>query len=81
VHSTLPSAPPGPLMMLITPLGTLDLATISASASADSGVSLAGFRITLLPISAAIEIFHIPIVNGKFQGTMPTHTPIGSRRT
>jgi hypothetical protein len=68
-------------MTLITPFGMSDSATSFASASADSGVSLAGLRITLLPINAAIVTFHIAMVKGKFQGTMPTHTPIGSRRT
>jgi hypothetical protein len=80
-QSTLPSVPPGPVMTLMTPFGMGDSATILASASADSGVSLAGLRMTLLPMRAAIVTFQRAIVNGKFQGTMPTQTPIGSRRT
>jgi hypothetical protein len=80
VHRASPIVPPGPLMMLITPLGMRDSAMMRASSSADSGVSLAGFSTTVLPMSAAMVTFHMAIVNGKFQGTMPTHTPIGSRR-
>ena len=33
------------------------------------------------PITVAMVIFQTAIRNGKFQGMMPTHTPMGSRRT
>ena len=45
----------------------------------DSGVSLAGFRITVLPMASAGATFHVAIAKGKFHGTIRPQTPRGSR--
>ena len=46
-----------------------------------SEVKLAGFSTTQLPAAIAGAIFQPAMRNGKFHGTMPLHTPNGSRRT
>ncbi len=43
-----------------------------------SGVSSAGLIITEQPAAKAGAIFHTAIIKGKFQGTTPATTPIGS---
>ena len=45
----------------------------------DSGVSSAGLTTTVQPQASAGAIFHMPIMSGKFQGTMAATTPTGSR--
>jgi hypothetical protein len=52
-----------------------------ASAMRLSGVFSSGLMTTELPAASAGAIFQRPRTSGKFQGTIPTHTPIGSRRT
>ncbi len=44
-------------------------------------MKLAGFSTTQLPAAIAGAIFQPAMRNGKFQGTIPEHTPKGSRRT
>ncbi len=46
-----------------------------------SGVFDAGLSTTLLPIASAGASFQTAITSGKFHGTMPAHTPTGSRST
>ena len=46
-----------------------------------SGVSLAGFSTMELPMMSAGATFHTAIMNGRFHGMMPAHTPMGSRLT
>ena len=52
----------------------------SAMISAVSGVDVAGFRTMLFPMMIARPIFQKAMLAGKFQGTMPTQTPMGSLR-
>ena len=80
VQRTLPSSPPGPVITLTTPSGRLAALAASAMMSAVRGVADAGFSTTVLPMASAGPIFQKAIFMGKFQGTMPTHTPIGSLR-
>ena len=51
----------------------------SATRSIDSGVSSAGLTTTVQPQANAGAIFHMPIISGKFHGTMAATTPTGSR--
>ena len=44
-----------------------------------SDVSSAGFSTTVQPQAKAGAIFHMPIISGKFHGTMAATTPMGSR--
>ena len=44
-------------------------------------MKLAGFNTAQLPAAIAGAIFQPAMRNGKFHGTMPVHTPNGSRRT
>ena len=62
---------------LTTPFGTPARSRISTIASAVSGVSLAGFKITVQPAARAGPIFRVAIAAGKFQGVIKSETPIG----
>ena len=64
-------------MTLTTPLGTPACSRRSATASADSGVSDAGFNTTVQPAASAGAILRVAIAAGKFQGVTSTETPIG----
>ena len=66
-------------MTLSTPGGRPTSCAISASASAVSGVWLAGLMITVLPHASAGATFHAVSSSGKFHGTIAATTPIGSR--
>ncbi len=44
-----------------------------------SGVSSAGLTTKVQPQASAGAIFHMPIMSGKFHGTMAATTPTGSR--
>ena len=70
---------PGPVMTFSTPGGRPDSSAISPSASAVSGVWLAGFRMTVLPHASAGATFHAASSSGKFHGTIAATTPSGSR--
>ncbi len=50
-----------------------------ASATASSGVLLAGFHTTVLPAARAGAIFHAGIWIGKFHGVITPTTPSGLR--
>src|SRR6201999_3191664 len=63
---------------LITPAGMPALAARKASASADSGVSSAGFETTVQPEARAGAIFRASMAIGKFHGVMAAATPTGS---
>jgi hypothetical protein len=52
----------------------------SAMMSAVSGVTDAGFKTIVFPMMMACAIFQDAMLIGKFQGMIPTQTPIGSRR-
>ena len=47
--------------------------------TASTGVSLAGFQITVLPQMSAGNIFHAGMAIGKFHGVIAATTPNGSR--
>ncbi len=64
-------------MKLTTPFGTPARSRISIIASAVSGVSLAGFKITVQPAASAGPIFRVAIAAGKFHGVIKSETPIG----
>ena len=77
--SACPTFEPGPVMTFNTPAGSPTSTAISPSASAVSGVWLAGFRMTVLPQASAGATFHAASSSGKFQGTIAATTPTGSR--
>ena len=54
--------------------------TSSASRSAESGVSSAGFSTTVLPQASAGPSFQLAMLSGKFHGTISPTTPSGSRK-
>ncbi len=76
-----PALPPGPVMRLTTPAGMSASSHAFTISIADSDVKLAGFNTAQLPAAIAGAIFQPAMRNGKFHGTMPVHTPNGSRRT
>ncbi len=62
---------------LTTPSGTPASERIAATASADSGVSLAGLSTTVQPAASAGPILRVAIAAGKFHGVTSTATPTG----
>ena len=68
-------------MTLNTPFGMPAAFAASARMSAVIGVFEAGLTTMVLPMISAGAIFHIASAVGKFHGTIPTHTPMGSRTT
>ena len=50
---------------------------MSASASIDSGVSLAGLTTIVQPAATAGPILRVPIASGKFQGVIIRQGPTG----
>ena len=77
--SRAPTTEPLPTTTLTTPSGIPASSTSSASRSADSGVSSAGFSTTVLPHASAGPSFQLAMLSGKFQGTIRPTTPSGSR--
>ncbi len=71
----------GPLLRdgstLTTPSGTPASAISAPIASAVSGVSLAGLRMTVQPAASAGPILRVAMAAGKFHGVTSTLTPIG----
>ncbi len=63
---------------LNTPFGTPARSASTASASADSGVSSAGFSTIGQPAASAGATLRVIIAAGKFHGVIAAHTPIGS---
>ena len=76
-HKTLPIADELPVMILNTPFGTPAFSANTASASADSGVSLAGLSTTVQPAASAGDTLRVIIEFGKFHGVIAPQTPIG----
>ena len=70
-----------PVTTLKTPAGTPARSASSASASAVSGVWLAGFTTMLQPAASAGPALRVIMAAGKFQGVMAAQTPIGSLST
>ena len=69
----------GPVTTLKTPAGRPASSASSAMRSADSEVSSAGFITMVQPQASAGASFHMPIISGKFHGTIAATTPTGSR--
>ncbi len=74
-----PTSSPPPVTRLTTPRGTPASSRILTKLSADSGVSVAGLKTTVLPQTSAGMIFHDGIAIGKFHGVMTAQTPSGCR--
>ncbi len=62
---------------LSTPSGSPASRRISASASIDSGVCLAGFITIVQPAATAGPILRVPMAIGKFQGVIRRQGPTG----
>src|SRR5262249_23499045 len=62
---------------LTTPFGTPASHRMPATASAVSGVSLAGLSTTVQPAARAGPILRVAMAAGKFQGVIRTLTPTG----
>ncbi len=65
--------------MFSTPGGTPASSASLADHQRRSGVISAGLTISVQPHASAGAIFHMPIISGKFQGTIAATTPTGSR--
>jgi hypothetical protein len=65
--------------MFSTPLGIPARSKMETTAVAVAGVSDAGLKTTVLPLTSAGAIFQIGIATGKFQGVMQATTPTGWR--
>ena len=77
--SSSPTVPPGPASTCSTPGGRMSASVMSwASLSAVMDVNDAGLMIDTLPAARAGAIFHDAMMNGKFHGMTPVHTPSGS---
>ena len=75
----LPTTEPLPATTL-RPLGMPASSASSASRSAESGVSSAGFSTTVLPHASAGPSFQLAMLSGKFQGTI-SRRPRAARGT
>ena len=65
-----PTSSPPPVTRLTTPGGTPASSSTLTKLSAESGVSDAGLKTTVLPQTSAGMIFHDGIAIGKFHGVM-----------
>ncbi len=79
--SSLPMALALPVTTLNTPVGMPARCASSASASAESGVSEAGFTTTVQPTASAGATLRVIMAFGKFQGVMAATTPTGCLMT
>jgi hypothetical protein len=77
--SAAPTISPGPGNTCNAPGGTPASSASSPNRRAESGVSLAGLRMTVLPMARAGAVFQVAMAKGKFQGTIRPQTPSGSR--
>jgi hypothetical protein len=80
VTNRCPTTGPSPGRTVNTPSASPASRPSSASRSAVSGVSSAGFSTTVLPAASAGANPQAAIGIGKFQGTMMPTTPSGSRK-
>src|SRR5688572_3656408 len=78
VASTVPTSGP-PVTRLTTPAGTPASSSTFTKLMAESGVSVAGLKTTVLPQTSAGAIFHEGIAIGKFHGVIVAATPSGCR--
>ena len=77
VASSSPTTAAAPGTTLKTPSGSPARAASSASASAESGVALAGFSTIVQPAASAGPALRGIIAIGKFHGVIAAQTPIG----
>ncbi len=75
--NTAPTSCAGPCTTLKTPAGIPARSASSASASAESGVSLAGLSTIVQPAASAGPALRRIIADGKFHGVIAAQTPIG----
>ena len=75
----LPTSSPPPVTRLTTPRGTPASSSTLTKLTAESGVSVAGLKTTVLPQTSAGIIFHEGIAIGKFHGVITAQTPSGWR--
>ena len=81
VQSVLPNSAPGPVRTLMTPGGNAGgLGGLGDDERGQRSQPIAGFKTIVFPMTMACAIFQEAMLIGKFQGMMPTQTPIGSRR-
>src|SRR4051812_10494635 len=78
VERRVPTSGP-PVTRLTTPAGTPASCSAATKFTAESGVSVAGFRTTVLPQTSAGIAFHEGIAIGKFHGVISEQTPSGCR--
>src|SRR5260370_32347769 len=76
-HNTLPIAEELPVRILNTPLGTPAFSASATSASAVSGVSLAGFKTTGQPAASARDTLRAIIEHGHFHCVVAPQAPGG----
>jgi len=74
-----PTSSPEPVTRLTVPAGKPASCISSTSRTAQWGVSEAGLKTTVLPVTSAGIIFQQGMAMGKFQGVMMPATPIGWR--
>jgi hypothetical protein len=75
--SSAPIASASPVTTFSTPSGKPARSASSARASAESGVSGAGFTTTVQPAARAGAILRVIMATGKFHGVMAPTTPTG----
>ena len=71
---------PAPFTTLKAPAGMPASTARSAIRNSTSGVNSLGLTTTVQPVVSAAAIFQMPIISGKFHGTIAATTPTGSRR-
>jgi hypothetical protein len=76
-----PMAEAEPVTTLNRPAGTPARMASSASASAENGVCVAGFRTMAQPAASAGPALRVIIAAGKFHGVIAATTPTGWRST
>ncbi len=81
LHSSPPITLALPVTTLNTPGGMPARCASSASASADSGVSLAGLQTKVQPAASAGPHLRVIMAAGKFHGVIAPTTPMGWRST
>ena len=76
--SACPASAPNPVTTLMTPSGTPASCSSSATRSALSEASSAGFRTAVEPVASVGPRIHHWLIRGAFHGMMPPTTPTGA---
>ena len=74
-----PTSVPVPVTIFKTPFGSPASSKSFTKFTAESGVSEAGLKITVFPVTNAGAIFHDGIAIGKFHGVIAATIPTGIR--